>query len=140
MVSALSQEARLQAELLGDTTLEMTPELEALIDEDPRLDKLFAAQQSIFHADREMVNGQVKILGERKLQLEEQLNGYGARRTAYEEQLRLLKEQLDNLDKLYKQGLVTATRMAALRQSESGILGNLGALDSSLANVHQRMA
>ncbi len=138
MVSALSQEIRLQAELDRATDLEMTDQLAALLEQDPRLAKLFEAQKSIFHSNADMLAGQVKILNERKAQLHEQTNGFDARRTAYQRQLELLQQEIENMNTLYEKGLVTGSRMTALRQNESGVMGNLGALDSSLQNVLQR--
>jgi epimerase transport system membrane fusion protein len=140
MVSALSQEVRLQAELDDAQDLEMTPQLRALLAEDPRLNKLFEAQRSIFRSNAEMIDGQIVLFNERKLQLAEQINGLNARRNSFQEQLSLIQEEIINLKALYEKGLVTATRMSALRQNESGILGNLGGLDSSLANIEQRIA
>lgn len=140
LVSALSQEARLSAELESAESLQLTPQLAAVIAEDPRLEKIFVAQQNIYRSNQEMVNGQVGIIRDRKLQLQEQIKGFAARQAAFEEQLDLLEEQLMSLEVLYEKGLVTGPRMASLRQSQAGILGSIGSLDSSLANVHQRMA
>jgi epimerase transport system membrane fusion protein len=131
---------RLQAELDDAQDLEMTPQLRALLAEDPRLNKLFEAQRSIFRSNAEMIDGQIVLFNERKLQLAEQINGLNARRNSFQEQLSLIQEEIINLKALYEKGLVTATRMSALRQNESGILGNLGGLDSSLANIEQRIA
>jgi membrane fusion protein, type I secretion system len=138
LFSALSQEIRLQAELDRAAELEMTDQLAALLEQDPRLAKLFEAQKSIFHSNEEMLVGQVKILNERKAQLHEQTNGFDARRSAYQRQLELLLEEIENMNSLYEKGLVTASRMTGLRQNESAVMGNLGALDSSLQNVLQR--
>ncbi|MEL7301259.1 MAG: HlyD family type I secretion periplasmic adaptor subunit [Pseudomonadota bacterium] len=140
LVSALSQEARLTAELEGAENLALTPQIASLIAEDPRLEKIFVAQQSIHRSNQEMVNGRVGIIRDRKLQFHEQTNGFMARQTAFQEQLDLLEEQIDKLEVLYEKGLVTGPRMASLRQSQASILGNMGSLDSSIANVQQRMA
>lgn len=138
MVSALSQEIRLQAELEGVEDLKMTPQLAVLIEQDPRLIKLFDAQQSIFRANADMLGGQAKILNERKAQLGEQTNGFAARRQAYQRQLELVQQELDKMAKLHKKGLVTGTRMTSLQQNESAIMGNLGELDSRLVNIMQQ--
>ncbi|MEO0465164.1 MAG: HlyD family type I secretion periplasmic adaptor subunit [Pseudomonadota bacterium] len=140
LFSALSQEARLETELAGNEKMELTDELAELADQDPRLLKLFDAQLKIFDANRKMMAGQVKILSERKLQLLEQTNGFDARRNAYNEQLVLLQKQISDMVTLQEKGLVTSTRMTSLRQNESAIMGNLGALDSSRQNILQRLA
>lgn len=139
LFSALSQEARLKAELDNADSLQATPEVAQMLAMDPRLAKLFEAQKSIFLSNRDMLEGQVKLLNERKVQLEEQTNGFDARRIAYQEQWDLLDQEIANMEKLYEQGLVTGTRMTSLRQNESAIMGNIGALDSSFQNVLQRM-
>jgi membrane fusion protein, type I secretion system len=139
LVSALSQEIRLRAELDGAAEMLMTDQLAGFLEQDSRLNKLFEAQKSIFHSNEEMLDGQVKILNERKAQLHEQTNGFDARRTAYQRQLELVQQEIENMEGLYQKGLVTGSRMTNLRQNESSVMGNLGALDSNLQNVLQRV-
>lgn len=139
LVSALSQENRLQAELNGATEMQMTEQLSNLLESDPRLTKLYKAQESIFQSNAAMQAGQVRILTERKAQLKERTNGFDARRTAYQTQLELIQQELSNMESLFEKGLVTGTRMTSLRQNESAVMGNLGALESNLENVFQQV-
>lgn len=140
LASALAQDQRLQAELRGDEVFEATGELKAMIAADPSLEVVLENQRDIFLSNREMNAGQIGILKERVTQFEERTNGLLARRKALEEQLDLVKSDLESLEQLIEKGLTTKARFNRRRQDEVSIIGDLGLVDSDLMQMDQRVA
>lgn len=130
LASALSQDARLQAELLEANEVVPSQELLDLMERDARLAGLLEAQTAIFRTNNDLEKGQIEIVKSRITQLNEQLAGQDNRRAAFQTQLELLQEDRADLDGLFQQGLVTKTRLSNTLQRESRLVGDLAQLDS----------
>lgn len=130
LASALAHDSRLKAELMGAKTLEPSAELSALIDANPHAAGLFEAQVAVFDTNNDLENGQLEIIQSRLDQLKEQELGQENRAAAFRRQLELIQEERADLDGLFKQGLVTKTRLSGALQRESRLVGDLAQLDS----------
>ncbi len=130
LASALAREARLAAEQREADSIEVPEELAALVAEDPDLAHLLEAQRDVFDSNRDMIDGQVTILRGRIEQLLEDLEGNEARRTSLDDQLALVRDEIEGLQPLYEQGLVTKSRLVSRQQDEAAILGDLGTVSS----------
>lgn len=138
LASALAQDSRLQAELVGGEQITASEELNDLMLRDARLSGLFEAQEAVFRTNNDLENGQIEIIKSRMAQLTEQLDGQDKRRAAFQTQLELLQEERADLDGLYQQGLVTKTRLSNTLQRESRLVGDLAQLDSQREGTLER--
>ncbi len=107
---------------------ELMPDVAA----DPRLSKLVDGQVSLFETDRKSIQQQLAILGDRKSQTQEGINGLRARREAIGTQLGLVSEELEGMRYLSEKGYVPKTRVLALARAEAGLVGERAQLLSEI--------
>lgn len=112
--------------------------LEARADH-PELDELMAAQVQQFEARREALTKEQGQLDERAAQIAKQIEGLEFQRTAVEEQVELIAQELDAQETLMKQGLTQLTRVLALRRELAQLKGTLGATEASIAENRARI-
>lgn len=140
LTSFLAQEARLQAELTQAAALEITPELDRLMAQDPTLIPLYQVQRDVFDSNRALYEGQTRILRDRIDQLGQQLSGRSARIDAVAQQLTLVEAEVRDLQTLLEKGLVPKTRLSDRQMQQTGLMGTLGALESDRENIQIRIA
>lgn len=144
LVSALAVEARLMAERFNlpqvtypDFLLKRAqPDAKAAMD---LQNQLFASRRNALQI--EVAGTQEAVAG-----FEEQIRGFTAQEKAKAEQLRLFKEEYNNLKPLHEQGFVPRNRMfeleramAMLSGQRSEDLANVGRARSQIAESRQRM-
>lgn len=140
LASALAEEQRLSAEFTSAERLQWSQELLDLVAADPTLKDVLSTQHDIYLSNREMIEGQVSILRKRVAQLEEQLTGAEARRSALRDQLSLIQDERADLKQLYEQGLTTKGRFIARQQDELEVIGQIGIVESNIQDIRQRMS
>ncbi|MCP1335907.1 HlyD family type I secretion periplasmic adaptor subunit [Futiania mangrovi] len=128
-------EARLLAERDGADTLEIPLEVgEAAEAGNPRAQAAMASQMSLFSARNEQLGGQIDILESRIEQYEQQIEGTRAEQQAAEEQTRIIREELEGLQKLLAAGHTNRTRVLALERAVAELEGQRG---SRIARISQ---
>jgi len=140
LAAALATLARLDAEEAGQSTITPPAELMDMIAGDPAIAPLLQAQQEVLQSSQRLDAGQVQILSERAMQLQEQSGGTRQRVAGFEAQLVLLREDLASLDQLVKQGLATRPRLLALRRDEASLTADMATAEAQLQTVSQQMA
>jgi HlyD family type I secretion membrane fusion protein len=128
--------ARLAAEHNGLSEILFPEELTAVRD-DPDVAATLAAQTDLFQARRQAYDSQVRILQDRIRQYDNQIVGYEAQRTAAEEQLRLIGEELEGARILYKKGVYEKPRLLAIERSAAGLKGSIGEYDAGIARARE---
>lgn len=104
---------------------------------DPLLSALKAGQQGIFISRRETLQGETDILRERIKQLDQEIGGLGAQKTAAQRQTDLVRQELASLAGLLKEGLITRQRVLALQREEARLEGKHGELTANIARAHK---
>ena len=127
-------EARLVAERDGLSMVAYPDELLARADESDVADTL-RGQSLLFDARRSAREGQVAILAQRIVQLEEQIEGLAAQKAAKDRQVALIHEELGGLEKLFKQGHARKDRVLALQREAAELDGERGELRASIARL-----
>lgn len=133
-----AQLARLEAERAGADGVTYPPALEARA-VDPSVAKVLDGERTLFVARRAALEGQTNQLGERILQLREQIAGLEAQKTAKEQEITLIESELIGLEDLLAKGHVPVTRVIALKRDKARIEGELGALVSQIATTRGRI-
>ncbi len=140
LVSALSTQARLQAEFDDKQTLEISPELAALLALSPSFGDMVQTQIDVLNSNTRISAGQIKILQDRISQLGEQKRGIEIRMKAQDQQLALMREEIAAREILLEKGLTTKSEMLFMRRDEAGLEGNAGVTESQLQSVLQQIA
>lgn len=130
--------ARLEAERDDAEAIEVPDEFKDRMDEH-LVKRAFEAQQKVFDAGRDTIDGQVDRLDERAKQIREQINGLNAQRSAKEEEIELIDEELDVLTALFERGRTTRDKIVNLKRNRTRLEGERGDLTSQIAVANGRI-
>ena len=140
LVSALSTQARLEAEFVESSEINISTELAGLLTKNASFAAMLQTQEDVLASNVRINRGQIEILQERIQQLNEQKSGIEIRLHAQDEQLALMREDVAARSILMDKGLTTKSQMLAMRRDEAGLEGNAGVTQSQLQSVLQQIA
>lgn len=127
-----AKEARLQAERDGaDGVAFSHPALEKAGDPDVRT--AIAQQLNEFETRRASDSSREAILRQRIAQLQDQIGGYHKQVESIRRQNELIREELHDVEGLYRQGYERKARVLALKRTEAELLGTEGELLARIA-------
>jgi HlyD family secretion protein len=137
-IALLAQRARLQAERDGQLSIQRPPEF-ARLDPDMRYaaDRALAEQAALLIARQRTLTSEGQINTQRAAQLREQGSGAEVQMRATEEQLRLLREEIDALTPLIDRGFVSANRVRQLKRQEAALSGAIGEQRAAVARSRE---
>lgn len=128
--------ARLVAERDRLPKIEFPQDLLARRD-DPRVADLMAGEQLLFASRREALNGQIRVLSQRKQQYQEKIAGRLAQVEATKTKRDYITEEIKGADELMKVGMYLKPRYFALKRSEAELEGDVGRLRSEIAESRE---
>jgi HlyD family type I secretion membrane fusion protein len=134
-VTALAQEARLVAERDG---LKDVPYPQRIAQR-PDGEKIIEAQERVFEARRNSIDGQVGILGQRIEELKREIGGVESERDAAYSQFQIIQEEIDGVRPLVEQGYARKPRLLALERGSAEIEGRIGRLTADIARAEQQI-
>ena len=108
--------------------------------DNPDVAEVIAGERSLFEARRTAIEGQRAQLSERVTQLREEIRGLEAQAAAKRKQTGLINQELEGVDRLYKQNLVPITRLTSLQREASRLDGEEGQLVASIAASRGKIA
>jgi HlyD family secretion protein len=129
----MARRGRLEAAQIDAETPEFDPELLEVAATDPEVEKLIEGQRALFRAKRESTAKELEVLGEKILQLREQIVGAEAEVSALQRQSELIAKELADQQSLLDKGLAQATRVLALQREASRLEGEAGQLKALIA-------
>ncbi|MGR3323624.1 MAG: HlyD family type I secretion periplasmic adaptor subunit [Pseudooceanicola sp.] len=100
---------------------------------------LMQGQERLFEARNVSMSREIEQLGKRRIQIEDQIEGYDAQAEALETQLSLIEEELASQQSLLDKGLAQATRVLSLRREQARLMGTMGELASRKAQSEGRI-
>ena len=127
LVEEQAKKARLEAQRDDVDTVKFPAELEGRRD-DPAIAAVLTGQQKLFEARRAAVKGKIDQLNQQVGQVGEQVEGLAAQIAAKEKQISLIRDELDDLLGLLKQGLVQKSRVLAMEREQARLEGERGEL------------
>ena len=130
-------EARLEAERAGLPEIAFPQEL--LDDKGPATGTLLASQAALFESRNNSFQGQLDILQQRILQLEEQNNGIREVIARRSEQVDLMGEEIASVTDLYERGLESYPRLLALKRGSAEILAEIASSKARIAENNERI-
>ena len=134
--AAMAQEARLIAERDDKTEITYPAELLALAGE-PAVAEMLASQRNIFASRRDTLDSQTKILKQRNVQSDEQIDGLKSQVKAQDRQIALIREETDVVEELVKKGLEKKPRLLMLQRQAAEIDGQRAHNMSEIARIRQ---
>ena len=133
--------ARLRAEREGLAEIEFPEDLIRLANAgNTEVQELMDGQMTLKQARQESLDGQAILIHERIAQLENEIVGIEAQKTAKSTQKSLLVEERDGLDELFEQGYVAKTRILALDREIARYEGEIGEHLSSISQSKQQIS
>jgi HlyD family secretion protein len=129
-----AQEARLIAERDGLDAIEFPPGLVArssLL----KVSEAIRGETGAFRNRRDMLNKQIEILYNRKLEDQRLIDGLKAQQAALETQLDLVKTESDMIGSLVDKGIEPLPRLLAIQRAEADLKGQHGQIIEKIAQV-----
>lgn len=131
-ITARATEARLLAERDGKSAVAFPPALNAYKN-DPRVMTAMSLQTQLFNSRRSALQNELGAMDENIAGLKMQIQGIDESRESKKAQLLILKEQVDNMRDLAKDGYVARSRLLELERTNAQLsgamsedIGNLG--------------
>jgi len=122
--SSRAVEARLIAERDGKASVEFPPELSRL-KEDLRVASAVSLQSQLFSSRRSALQSELSAVDENIAGLRAQIRGLEESRDSQKQQLQFLKEQLDGVRDLAKEGYIPRNRLLDLERTYAQVNGGL---------------
>ena len=133
------REARLEAERDGSSTITLPDSYQGR-ESEPDIAKRIAGETFFFKSRRESLEGQKEQLGERVLQMKEEITGLGRQIKSKNSEIEIVQRELKGVAELEKLKLVTTMRVNQLRRDATRLEGELGQLESAAAQTKGRIA
>lgn len=131
--------ARLAAERDGQVQMNVPEGLNNQADL-PDVRRIIDGELSLFRSRRETREKQKGQLHERIEQHREEISGIEGQIAAKIKEISLIAEELDGLEKLEAQQLITTTRMTAMRREAARLEGERGQLQAKVAQINGQIA
>lgn len=142
--TAKAAEARLTAERDGKKAIAFPSDLEKA-KADPRVAEVIALQSQLFMSRQSALQNELAAIDENIAGLKEQVRGLEASRDAQQSQQKILKEQLDDLRDLVKEGYVARNRVLDIERAYAQVnaavsenIGNLGRTQRQISELTLR--
>ncbi|AHK45885.1 alkaline protease secretion protein AprE [Ensifer adhaerens OV14] len=128
---------RLWAERDNADAVTVPAELKARLDQ-PEIADYVQSERALFVARRETIEGQKAQLQQRIGQLQQEADGLTARRSAKDDELRLIEQELAGISTLHEKGLMPFSRLAELQRVRAQLSGERGQLSAEIARAATR--
>lgn len=140
LAEVFARSARLEAERYGSETMTFAdvPTFQTVSQDE--VASLMDGQAALFTARLNRLKLEDQQLARQQSQIGRQIDGFRAQLTAIARQLALIKEELADVETLFEQGLVQATRLRELQRAEAELEGQTGALNAQIAEAETRIA
>ncbi|RFC66754.1 MULTISPECIES: HlyD family type I secretion periplasmic adaptor subunit [Mesorhizobium] len=134
-----AQLARLEAERDGMQSIRM-PAAFTGRENDPTVQRLMKDQQTVFELRANARSGLKSQLRERITQLGQEISGQEEQQSAKRREMELIKKELDAVQSLWDQKLVSVQRLAALQREAAQLDGEYGARTAAIAQSKGKVA
>ncbi|ENN88430.1 putative HlyD family secretion protein [Rhizobium freirei PRF 81] len=129
--------ARLLAEQTGADHVAYPPDLRAAMDRDPAVGAILAGQQKIFEARRRVMQAEVAITNEKVAQVQQEIIGLGAQKTALAERAAISQQELDQVTALSAKGLERKNTLLNLQREKADLAGQQGQVEAQISRAYQ---
>lgn len=135
-----ARSARLVAEREGSKMPVISGDFAARAKADPDISEIYDGQMRLYHARADTYQKTTDALSEQRNQIRSEISGQDAQESAFGEQLAIVIDELEGLDRLLKQGLVVKSQVLELRRERAQLSGLFGEVQASIARNRGRIA
>ena len=134
LFEVMARQARFAAERDGAVEITFPGELLEAAGR-PDVSETMEGQRRLFLARRNTLEGRKALLSERVRQIDSQVEGTNAQIASLSKQHNLIGKELADYERLFNSGLATQARLLSLRREEARLEGQLGELNSRVAQL-----
>ncbi|MDF1872027.1 HlyD family type I secretion periplasmic adaptor subunit [Vannielia sp.] len=138
LFEVMARGARLKAERDEAEAIVFSDELLAEAKALPEVAELVEGQRQLFAARNVSLAKEAEQLDKRKAQIGNQIEGIDAQMTSLNDQLALIRQELENQRSLYDRGLVSYDNVLGLEREQASLAGEIGQLTASRAEAEGR--
>jgi HlyD family secretion protein len=132
--------ARLLAEQENAEAIAFPPDLLQHASGDNSVARIIVGEQRLFQARKTGRAGQEAQLRERIAQLAEEAQGLAAQRSAKDQEIAFIRDELSGVESLYARNLLPVNRVTALRRDSTRLEGERGQIISAIAQAKGKIA
>ncbi len=136
LFSLLAKADRLAAERDNLAKVTFSPEVQAQAG-DPLVAHAMADELQQFGQRRETLANEISVLQQRILEKKTEIEGIDQQRTAMQQQLALIDEEMTSLNELYQKDLVPKPRILSLQRDRAQLLGQIGTAVADKAKAQE---
>ncbi len=140
LFEVMARLGRLEAERDGASAIAFDPELVALAAENAEVADLMRGQTALFEARLETLLRSISQLENRKLQLNNQIDGIDAMTASLQSQIELTEEETAAQEDLLDRGLAQGSRVLNLRREVARLSGSIGETTARRAQAMESIA
>lgn len=133
----VARSMRLTAERDNAAQVLVPEELKKRLDQ-PEIADYVQSERALFVARRETIDGQKAQLQQRIGQLLQEADGLTARRSAKDDELRLIEQEVAGISTLHDKGLMPFSRLAELQRLRAQLSGERGQFTAEIARAATR--
>jgi len=100
-----------------------------------RVKEIVAGETTMFDERRAALHTSLDMIAQRRALYERHIIGSGAQIDARSQQLAIIEDELDGLEKLYANGYVSRTRLLKLKREAAQLKGDVGEKESQVAQA-----
>jgi HlyD family secretion protein len=139
LFEVMARDARLQAERDAAQDIVYAPELLNRAEQDENVARMMDGQTALFTARALTAQKEIEQLGKQRQQIEAQIEGIWAQRSAMEEQFELINKSLVSQVSLLERGLTQQSQVITLRRENANIAGQIGNLTANEAQARSQI-
>lgn len=128
-------QSRLESELASQPSVAFPEDLLELARTNSEIHGLLAAQRQQFEERRKTLEGQVKILQARIVQLRQEITGLKVQKESKERQVTIFQDELKGLRDLFEKGYTPRTRILAMEREVAELEGEIGSAIAGIARA-----
>jgi HlyD family secretion protein len=136
----MGRRARLLAEQEGAATITFPPEFLERAASEENIARIIAGERKLFEARKAGRAGQEAQLRERISQLAEEATGLEAQKSAKEQEIAFIRDELTGVESLHARNLLPLNRVTALRRDATRLEGEKGQIVSAIAQAKGKVA
>ncbi|MFL6838971.1 MAG: biotin/lipoyl-binding protein, partial [Bradyrhizobium sp.] len=134
---AMARDARLQAEQQGQERVSFPAGLETARNESASAATVLTAQRTLFETRRQVFQSQAAVIREKGHQVDKEIEGLKAQKTAVAQRAVIAREELDMVATLVNKGLERRPRLLNLEREVADIGGRRGEIAAQISRAEQ---
>ncbi len=140
LLEIFARMARFEAERDDTESVTFNTPPELMYVPDDKITEQLEGQKRLFEARRISLAQNAQQIAEQKTQVAQQIQGIEAQRAALDRQLKLIKQELADVQNLFDQGLMKASRLLELQRAQAKLEGEIGSLTARVAEARTQIS